>query len=291
MDPRTLVPKLVLDPALPPDVARTLRDSLKELRAVRAGTVPPPAGPRPSVVIAIAIFLLVALLLTGPLGMVTLGAAVTGLTGVQSLAADPREREARRRLRLAAEHSAGFILPEDLDAACRGLLARAQLAVEVVLDSRVHREGLLDAIDNAVTLPAELWRIGVRLADLARTGAEHDRIVPRDVPPDVAGVFTPYDEALKLARRSLGARVATLERYAREVRRADAVYRAYRQLEVLRERTPDYERLLAATAEDRPAAPHVDRLSEQAADVERVFHRSLAEARRAGDHLLTLTAA
>ena len=70
------------------------------------------------------------------------------------------------------------------------------------------------------------------------------------------------------------------------MRRADAIYQAHRRLGVLRERTPEYERLLAETAEDRLAMPGIDRLSAQAKDVERVFRRSLDEARRAGGHLL-----
>ncbi|MCW2877952.1 MAG: hypothetical protein JWQ95_2052 [Sphaerisporangium sp.] len=291
MDPRTPVPRLVLDPDLPPGVARILRTSPGTLQAVRAGVVPPPTGPRPVIVITVTFFLLVALMLAGPWGMFTLGAVVTGLGGLQALAGDPKERDARRRLRVAIEHADRFVLPGDLDAGCRDLLARAQNAVDDVLGSQVDGAGLLDAIDNSVTLPAEIWRLGVRLADLTRIRAQHDQIVPQDVPADIAEVFAPYDEVLDRARRSLAARVTTLEEYAREVRRADAVYRAYRQLGVLRERTPDYERLLAETAEDLLAIPHIDRLSGQAQEVERVFHSSIDEARRAGSHLLSLTAA
>ncbi|WP_424530304.1 hypothetical protein ACOZ38_11670 [Sphaerisporangium viridialbum] len=289
MDPRTPVPTLVLDPSLPPGVARTLRTSPGALQAVRAGAVPPSAGPSPAAVVAVTVSLIAAWVLTGPWGMFTLAAVATGLAGARALAADPERRDARRRLRVAAEHSARFILPEDLDEGCRDLLARAQAATGDVLESEVHAAGLLDSIDNAVTLPAEVWRLGERLADLTRTRAEHEKIVPRDLPDDVAAIFTPYDDALDRALRSLAARVATLEEYAREVRRADAVYRAHRRLEVLRERTPDYERLLAGTAEDRLAAPHIDGLGGQAREVERVFHRSLDEARRAGDHLISHT--
>ncbi|MFC4586820.1 hypothetical protein [Sphaerisporangium corydalis] len=291
MDPRRTVPEVVLDPDLPASVAGTLRSSPAILRAVRAGAVPPPSGPTPGMVLVVTSFLLVALMVTGPWGMVAIGAVVAAFGGTQALAGDPKRRDARRRLRLAAAHAGRFILPEDLDAGCRELLARAQSAVAGVLGSQVNGAGLLDAIDNSVTLPAEVWRLAQRLADLTRTRAEHDRIVPRDVPDDIAGVFSPYDDALDRARRSLTSRVTTLEEYAREVRRADAVYRAYRQLGVLRERTPDYERLLAATAEDRLAVPHIDRLGLQAKDVERVFHASIDEARRAGGHLLSLAAA
>jgi hypothetical protein len=235
--------------------------------------------------------MLVALVLTGPWGMFTLGVVVTGLGGARVLAGDPKERDARRRLRVACEHAGRFILPEDLDAGCRELLGRAQNAVDDVLGSQVDDAGLLDSIDNSVTLPAEMWRLAVRLADLTGMRAEHEKIVPRDLPADVAEVFAPYDDVLDSARRSLTARVTTLEGYARQVRRADAVYRAYRQLGVLRERTPDYERLLAETAEDRLATPHIVRLSGQAQDVERVFRMSIDDARRAGSHLRSLTAA
>jgi hypothetical protein len=159
-----------------------------------------------------------------------------------------------------------------------------------VLGSRVNRDRLLDDIDNAVTLPAELWHLSVRLAKLARTRAEHERIVPRDLPHDIAEVFEPYDQALDLARARLANRVAALEAYAGEVRRADAVYRAFRQLGVLRERTGEYQRLVAESAVDQPAAEPIGRLGERAEDVERIFRRSIDEARRAGGHLLSLTA-
>ncbi|MBB5630307.1 hypothetical protein [Sphaerisporangium krabiense] len=285
MDARTPpreFPRLVLDPALPPGVAETLRSGPAALTAVRAGAVPPRAGPRPSAVAVVALFLLATLALAGPWGMAALGAVIAGLSGVHALAGDPARREARRRLRVAAAHADRFVLPGDLDAESREMLARAQRAAEEVLRSRVHHAGMLDAIDNAATLPAEVWRLAVRLADLTRTRAEHHRIVPRDVPDDVAAVFGPYAEALERAHRSLGARVAALEEYAAGVRRADAVFHAHRQLGVLRERTPDYERLLAETEEDHLAVPHTGRLTAQAHEVERLFRATLAEARRAG---------
>ncbi|WP_248964436.1 hypothetical protein [Sphaerisporangium perillae] len=291
MDPRTPLPRLVLDPALPPEIARILRTSPEALKAVRAGVTPPPPGPSPALIGTVAIFLLLALALTGPWGMVTLVAIVTGLGGAQALTGDPKVRDARRRLRVASRHAGRYILPEDLDQECRDLLARTQDAVDEVLNSQVDGAGLLDSIANSVMLPAEVWRLGVRLADLTRTRREHEEIVPRDLPADIAEVFTPYDEVFDRVRGSLAARVESLEEYAREVRRADAVYRAYRQLGVLRERTPDYERLLAETVEDRLAVPHIEGLNGQAQQVELVFRRSIDEARRAGTHLLSLTAA
>ncbi|MEO3812689.1 hypothetical protein ABGB17_27120 [Sphaerisporangium sp. B11E5] len=283
-------PVPVLAPALPPDVARVLRDGPEALRLARSGVRPPPPGPSPAILMIVSLFLLLGLIFTGPWGMFAMGAALVCVGGVQALAADPGARAARRRLRVAARHADRFVLPSDLDAGGRELLARAQAAVGEVLGSRINRDRLLDDIDNAVTLPAELWHLGVRLAELARAGAEHERIVPKDLPGDIAEVFEPYDRALDLARRALAARVEVLEAYAREVRRADAVYRAYRQLGVLRERTGEYQRLVAQSAVEQPAAAPIGRLGEQAGEIERVFRRSIDEARKAGGHLLSLTA-
>ncbi|MDH2424386.1 hypothetical protein [Sphaerisporangium sp. TRM90804] len=291
MKTRSPSPGLVLDPWLPADIARVLRDSPEALQAVRAGRTPPASGPAPATLLGMTALLLFMLLLTGPWGMVTVGAVATGFRGVQLLAGDPREREARRRLRIASAHAGRFLLPDDFDAGCGALMARAQDAAATVLGSRVNHAGLLDAIDNAVTLPAELWRLGQRLAGLTRTRAEHDRIVPRDLPDDVAQAFTPYEEALGQVLRSLETRVAALEDYAGEVARADAVYLAYQRLGVLRERTPDYERLLAETAEDDPALSPVLRLTDQAREMELTFRATLTTARRAADHLRALTAA
>ncbi|MFC6081864.1 hypothetical protein [Sphaerisporangium aureirubrum] len=283
-------PVPVLDPALPPDVARSLRDGPEALRAVRAGVRPPPPGPSPAIVLTVSLFLLLGLIFTGPWGMFAMGAALVCVGGAQALAADPRPRAARRRLRVAARHADRFVLPSDLDAEGRELMAKAQAAVGEVLGSGINRDRLLDDLDNAVTLPAELWNLGLRLAELGRARAEHERIVPKDLPSDIAEIFEPYDQALGLARRALAARVAALEAYAREVRRADAVYRAYRQLGVLRERTGEYQRLVAENTVDPPSAVPIGRLGEQAEDVERVFRRSIDEARKAGGHLLSLTA-
>jgi hypothetical protein len=217
--------------------------------------------------------------------IITVG-AIGMISGVRWMTKDPSERHARRRLRLALEHADRFVLSEDLDAECGAMLRRAQDAVDTVLSSQVHQAGLIDTIDNGVTLPEETWRIARRLAQLSAMRAEHRRIVPREPPSEVAGAFAPYSEALEAARRSLNTRVRALEDYAEQVRRSDGMYAAYRQLELLAERTPDYQRLVAESVQDAAALPQIERMSEQATQVKELFEQSIDGARRAGAHLV-----
>ncbi|GLW07809.1 hypothetical protein Misp01_29390 [Microtetraspora sp. NBRC 13810] len=296
------------DPSLPDDVARLLRDSPDALRAARAqaaadGTGADPwgadaarraaawlrtgAGPRLfTIFVLIGCLVLVAGLTNVGgllLAMTTLGAIGT----VRWVTTDAEGRRERRLLRAAAEHADRYVLPEDLDRVCLGLLRRAQDAADAVLAAQVTRAGLIDTIDNRVTLPEETWRIARQLARLSAMSAEHRSIVPPDVPPEVASAFTPYNAALEAAAASLTARVRTLEEYAWQVHRADQVYRAFRQLEVLAERTPDYERLVADLVRDELARPHIERLADQAEQVRELFQQSVDGAREAAAHLLT----
>src|SRR5256885_9206976 len=52
-----------------------------------------------------------------------------------------------------------YLTAEDLDDEARALLVRTQGAIDAVLQSEVHKEGLLDSVDNAVTLPHQEWEI------------------------------------------------------------------------------------------------------------------------------------
>ncbi|MBG0830717.1 hypothetical protein HS041_23435 [Planomonospora sp. ID67723] len=285
MEPRTRPPSLVVDPSLPASVSSVLRSSPEILRSVRLGDIPSAPGPDPVKVFSVTALLGLVWALTSLAGMLVLLVVVGALTGMRRLTADPAARQARRRMRVALDHGNRFILPEDLDAGCGALLRRAQDAAETVLGSQVNRAGLLDAIDNAVTLPDQVWQIATKLARLSAMRAEHRRIVPGTPPPEVAEAFAPYSRALERVADSLTERVRALEEYAAQVRRADAVYHSYRQLELLAERTSQYEDLLAETAGDELAVPRLEEMTGQARQIRELFLESMEEARRAAGHL------
>ncbi|MEV4751301.1 hypothetical protein AB0K21_33475 [Streptosporangium sp. NPDC049248] len=286
MDPRRRPPHPLIDPALPDSISSVLRADPQALRAARLGQVP--EARRPDLVKSFAIAgLLLLMAVLSSTGGILAALILIFIAVLRGLSDDPRSLRERRRVRLAVEHGDRFILPEDLDADCGDLLRRAQDATKTVLDSRINQAGLLDTIDNMVTLPAQTWQIATRLVRLSKLRAEHHRLVPDAPPPEVAEAFTPYVGALKAAESSLTRRIRALEGYARQVRRADGLYLAHRQLQVLAERTPQYEALVAETAEDAPAVPDLERLTEQAQQIRKLFHRSIDEARDAARHLLT----
>ncbi|WP_329429275.1 hypothetical protein OG339_10790 [Streptosporangium sp. NBC_01495] len=288
MDPRRRPPHLLIDPALPAPISSVLRASPQALRAARLGQVPRRRGPDPVKVVAIAGLLLLMASLSPTGGFIAVLVLIS-FSALRGLSDDPEGRRERRRVRVAMEHRDRFILPEDLDGDCGDLLRRTQDATETILDSEINRARLLDTIDNAVTLPDQTWRIARKLVRLSDMRAEHNRLVPGAPPPEVAEAFTPYVKALETAEISLTRRIRALEEYARQVRKADGVYRAYRQLQVLAERTPRYEALVAETAEDSLALPGLEHLTEQAQQVKKLFHESIDEARDAARHLMTAT--
>ncbi|SDR30991.1 hypothetical protein [Thermostaphylospora chromogena] len=302
----------MFDPLLPPEVALTLESSPVALRAARTHgkettrhpAYPDRPGPErahlreaarkarkgggvdPFTVFATIAFLLIVAGLTNMSGLLMAAVAVGVVAAVRQGVLDGANRGARRRLRIAMEYGDRYVLPEDLDRNCRELLRRAQDATDSVLASQINREGLIDTIDNRVTLPEETWRIAQQLARLSAMTAEHQRIVPRDLPTEAESAFAPYTAALDAAFESLSSRVQALEEYAWQVHRADQIYRAFQQLEVLKKRTPEYERLLADILRDEPFTDQVEQMSDRAEQVRELFQRSIDRARQAGAHLL-----
>ncbi|GGO71049.1 hypothetical protein [Nonomuraea cavernae] len=231
-------------------------------------------------------FLLLVWILTDTTATVVAAAGIGLIALMRWLAVDASKRTNRKLLRLATEHAARYVLPEDLDYPCQMLLSRAQDAVGRVLASRVHRAGLIDTIDNQVTLPEEVWQIAQRLSRLSAMHHEHRRLVPRELPSGLEDAFKPYSTALDAAWTSLSKRVRRLEEYAKQVMRADQVYHAHQRLEALAARTPDYQELIADTVRDEVADERIRELGEQARHVRKLFEESIGQARRTAGELL-----
>ncbi|TDE36843.1 hypothetical protein E1295_34915 [Nonomuraea mesophila] len=284
MDPRALPPRLVIDPTLPPVISHELRSSQHLLRVARSGRLP---DTRHSALIFLLPGLLLALsLLTRTPLLFLAGTGVGMIVLFRWMAQDTYNRSTRRKLRAAQAHADRYVLPEDLDHPCQMLLRRAQNAAETVLGSRVHAAGLIDTIDNQVSLPEEIWQIAHRLRRLSAMHAEQGRIIPRELPAGMEDAFRPYTKALDAAWTSLARRVRHLEKYAKQVRKADKAYSAHRRLEALAARTPEYQALIADTVRDEMAYERIRELTDHAAHVRKMFEESILQARQAAGELI-----
>ncbi|SEG62102.1 hypothetical protein SAMN04489712_107273 [Thermomonospora echinospora] len=216
----------------------------------------------------------------GPLWLLyTAPAGITGAVGARMVDDLVRARAlSRRRDR--------YLVPEDLDDDGRALLARAQQALTAVQESQVNREGMLDPVDNAVTLPRQEWEIAQALARQSRLRRrQHELAESAGSIPEVAAAMRPLHHKLELSVRAVTRRVEALERYAERARAADEALRAHRQLEKLAEGAHEYDELLAETVRDDLALPVIERLAEQGEVLVHVLRARLAEAAEAGGEL------
>ncbi|MCA2184436.1 hypothetical protein [Nonomuraea cavernae] len=293
---------MVVDPAVPDEIAELLRDHRKVLLRMRAGWAPPhrrhvpvlgPAAPLTAVAVALAAAATALDFFRGglytPFVLIMMCAALLVVTVLLRPRPDA-ERERRRLAELKvydnARRLAGrFVLREELDDAARALMNRAQTAIESVLVSRVNAEGLLDQARNAVMLPEQEWEIARLLAKLSALRAEHEEVVAEGVTPEVAAVADPLARALDSSEGAVLARVEALERYAGHVADAERAYRARHQIEQLNVRLPRYEELLAESGAGDAAVPELGRLGEEADLLERALRDSVSSAHEAFRHL------
>jgi hypothetical protein len=163
-----------------------------------------------SVVFALALFPAVALVLNG------LRAALYWQPG----AGAPVPAVAEGGLRTAND---------GLDARSRALLWRAQDAIAAVTSSEICRAGLLDSAAVGIALAGQESDIAAALRDQARIRARRAELAPASPGPMTAAVVSRQVQAAQVAESSLAARVEALERYAADVRQADAAYREWKQ--------------------------------------------------------------
>lgn len=276
-----------------------LRANAPLLSRIRAGWVPPAGQPverrwPSSLALLAATPLVVALmsaLLTSPvrpIGFVLLGGFVfVVLVKIASINEVPlHDRPYGRGVYERARWYDGrYLLADDFDAEAKAVLARAQRAIGAVLRSHVNAEGLLDDARNAVMLPEQEWEIARLLAKLSALRGEHRELLARGIAPEVAAVIEPLDRALATSEAAVVARVEALERYAGHVAEAERAYHARGQIEELRARLPRYEELLAESGADALAVPEIEKLAEDADDLERLLRRSVSSAHEAFRHL------
>ena len=156
-----------------------------------------------------------------------------------------------------------YLTGADFDARSRVLLRRAQDAIDVVTSAAVYRAGFLDAPAATAALADQEWDIAVTLREQARLRARRAELSRRNASA-VTALLKRHSQAAQLADSSVAARVAALERYAAQVREADAAYRDWQQAAALAELGDQHLDLLARTAADEHGIAEIEAMSEQA---------------------------
>ncbi|WP_306369939.1 hypothetical protein [Nocardiopsis sp. CC223A] len=213
--------RIILDPQLPDDRRRALSAAL-------AGRDTPPERPvgRAATALRMSYAGLLAyaagaiVLRLPPVWSIPLVLCTAALVGVLS---NRRERELgrpdpRRVLESLADH---YVRPDRVEGKYRTLLERARRAVDTVLDSGPHREGLLlDTVRNRVVLAETEWAIARGLARLSDEAARADRTPVTGERSRAAAERA--RAALAEERGRLQRRIELLEEYAALVRAFEA---------------------------------------------------------------------
>ena len=160
----------------------------------------------------------------------------------------------------ARTYHARYLTDADFDARSRVLLRRAQDAIDAVASSQVCRAGLLDLPAASAALTYQEWDIALALREQARLRARRAELSAISTGTLPGRQF----QAAQLADSSIAGRVAALERYAAEVREADAAYRDWQQAAALAELSGRHLDMLARTAADEHGIAEIEAMSQQA---------------------------
>jgi hypothetical protein len=168
----------------------------------------------------------------------------------------------------------------EVDGSCRELLTRAQRAIDEVLSSTVYSRNLLDQSAGEAALRRQEWETADALRNITSLRAESD--ANPAVGPQTAEVREPQQRALTTAQEYMAARVSATERYAAQVKIADAAFIDYEGAIKASDLNDRYLDLLARTAADEHAIEELRGLTEQAAAARQVFEDSIGHAHQAG---------
>jgi hypothetical protein len=157
-----------------------------------------------------------------------------------------------------------YLTGGDFDATARKLLRRAQDAVDAVNASLVSRAGLLDGADGSAELRWQEWDIAVTLREQARLRGLRASLPELSAGSPAARLLQRHRDAAAAAERSVAERVSALERYAAEVREADAAYRDWEHHATVARLSGPHLDMLARTAADEHGIAAINAMSEQA---------------------------
>jgi hypothetical protein len=157
-----------------------------------------------------------------------------------------------------------YLSGADLDARARVLLRRAQDAVHAVNSAEIVRADLIDEPVTSAALAEQEWEIALALREQARLRQMRSRLAEPSPRSPAAELLEDHRRAAQAADRSIADRVSALERFAAEVRRADAAYRDWRQHTAVAELTGQHLDMLARTAADEHGITGLNAMTQQA---------------------------
>jgi hypothetical protein len=168
-----------------------------------------------------------------------------------------------------------YLTGADLDARARVLLRRAQDAVVAVRSAEICRAGLLDEPATSAALDAQEWDIALALREQALLRGERGRLAGSRSHSPAAELLEDHWRAARAADQSIARRVSAMERYAAEVRQADAAYRDWREHATIAELTGRHLDMLARTAADEHGISELNAMTEQARAVRLALSENL----------------
>ncbi len=171
----------------------------------------------------------------------------------------------------ARTHHGRYLTDHDFREPDRRLLRRAQDAIDAVTSSHVCRADVLDRAAVGAFLAGQEWDIAVALREQARLRARRAELAKTGTGPAAAAHLADQAQVAHVAESSLAARVEALERYAAEVREADAAYRDWQQAARLAELHGQHLDMLARTAADERGIADIEAMSQQARAVRLAF--------------------
>ena len=192
--------------------------------------------------------------------------------------------------RLKNDEYSHFIQASDLDRLSRELMFRAQDAIRGALSSAVYaEESLHHAVEESVLRRHE-WDVAIALRKISALRSELDASTKGGLPgPRTAAVLNSQRNALGVATDATTSRISALERYATELKMADAAERDWRAAMKASGRNDQYIDLIASTAADEHAIAELEGLTEQAAVAARALDEHLHQASLAAQELVLPT--
>jgi|SRR5580693_1025638 hypothetical protein len=213
---------------------------------------------------------------------------------------NPRLRDSRRQrlVRMTREQIAGrtppvrqtryrdeVVSPLSLERDCRGLLRRAQAAIETILASKVYAADLNTPVGE-YTLRLHEWDIAVALREITELLLELVASYAQGrAGPMTTAVVVSQNRAISMARNATTARVLALELLAAQISAAEDARHDWETAHRVAANNDRYLDLVARTVADQYATVEITGLAEEAGEAARIFRETLAQAALAAEAL------
>ena len=179
-----------------------------------------------------------------------------------------------------------FVRPSDLDKSSRKLLFRAQDAIRTALGSGINAGNSLGRVAEELELRRHEWDVAKALRKISKLRSELEASAKDGTAgPVTADVLNSQRRALTLATNATTSRISALERYAAELKAADAAESDWRASLKASDRNDQYLDLIAGTAADDYAIAEINDLTEHVAAAAQEFRDHLHQASLAAEAL------